>query len=195
MLQSDAYSVSCEWQVSGHGAAAYGAAAWFEQTGEHAFVLHTLAAAGGKRGAGECTPTSTMSLSCRYALACCVGSAPPKPASALSEEPVPSFEVSRSAAEEMWHSFWSNGAFADIAGRTADPRALEIERRVIQSLYLMRSQEAGSILPQESGLLYNSWTGKHHSEMRYWHQTWMPLWGRPELLARSDACSRGARDR
>ena len=22
--------------------------------------------------------------------------------------------------------------------------------------------------------------------MRYWHQTWMPLWGRPELLARSD---------
>eukprot|EP01043_Picozoa_sp_COSAG02_P089829 COSAG02_NODE_26763_length_625_cov_0.908745_1_plen_200_part_01 len=40
--------------------------------------------------------------------------------------------------------------------------------------------------PQESGLLYNSWTGKHHSEMRYWHQTWMPLWSRPELLARSD---------
>jgi hypothetical protein len=31
---------------------------------------------------------------------------------------------------------------------------------------LMRLQEAGSAPPQESGLLYNSWTGKHHSEMR-----------------------------
>ena len=39
---------------------------------------------------------------------------------------------------------------------------------------------------QESGLLYNSWTGKHHNEMRYWHQTWMPVWGHPELLAKSD---------
>lgn len=53
-------------------------------------------------------------------------------------------------------------------------------------MYLLRSQEAGSIMPQESGLLYNSWTGKHHSEMRYWHQTWLPLWGHPELLAKSD---------
>ena len=33
-------------------------------------------------------------------------------------------------------------------------------------IILMRSQEAGSAPPQESGLLYNSWTGKHHSEMR-----------------------------
>lgn len=22
--------------------------------------------------------------------------------------------------------------------------------------------------------------------MRYWHQTWMPIWGHPELLAKSD---------
>ena len=50
----------------------------------------------------------------------------------------------------------------------------------------VESQEAGSVPPQESGLLYNSWTGKHHSEMRYWHQTWMPIWSRPELLAKSD---------
>ena len=56
----------------------------------------------------------------------------------------------------------------------------------IQSLFLLRSQEAGSIAPQESGLLMNSWTGKHHNEMRFWHQTWMPIWGHPDLLARSD---------
>ena len=57
-------------------------------------------------------------------------------------------------------------AFVDIAGSTSDPQAFELERRTIQSLYLMRSQEAGSMPPQESGLLYNSWTGKHHSEVR-----------------------------
>jgi hypothetical protein len=79
-----------------------------------------------------------------------------------------------------------SGAFVDIAGQTSNPQAFELERRTIQSAYLLRSQESGSIMPQESGLLYNSWTGKHHSEMRYWHQTWLPLWGHPELLAKSD---------
>jgi hypothetical protein len=47
---------------------------------------------------------------------------------------------------------------------------------------LLKAQETGSVPPQESALLYNSWTGKHHNEMRYWHQTWLPIWGHPELL-------------
>ena len=38
-----------------------------------------------------------------------------------------------------------------------DSRAVELERRVVQSLYLMRSMESGSVPPQESALLYNSW--------------------------------------
>ena len=29
----------------------------------------------------------------------------------------------------MWRDFWGGGAFVDIAGRTADPRAAELERR------------------------------------------------------------------
>jgi hypothetical protein len=66
-----------------------------------------------------------------------------------------------------YKDFWESGAFVDIAGATNDPDAFELERRTIQSLYLMRSQEAGSVPPQESALLYNSWTGKHHSEMRW----------------------------
>jgi hypothetical protein len=65
-----------------------------------------------------------------------------------------------------YKDFWESGAFVDIAGASSDPDAFELERRTIQSLYLMRSQEAGSVPPQESALLYNSWTGKHHSEMR-----------------------------
>ena len=49
-----------------------------------------------------------------------------------------------------------SGAFVDIAGQVNDSQAFELERRTIQSAYLLRSQESGSIMPQESGLLYNS---------------------------------------
>lgn len=31
----------------------------------------------------------------------------------------------------------------------------------------------------------NSWFGKFHLEMILWHQAWMPLWGHPEMLART----------
>jgi hypothetical protein len=101
---------------------------------------------------------------------------------------VPDFNAVVADAAQMWEEFWQPpGAMVDMkAGFALDPRAFELERRTILSLYQLRAQEAGSIMPQESGLLYNSWTGKHHTEMRYWHQTWMPLWQRPELLARSD---------
>ena len=35
--------------------------------------------------------------------------------------------------------------------------------------------ETGAAPPQESGLLFNSWSGKHHQEMRLWHQAWLPV--------------------
>ena len=56
-------------------------------------------------------------------------------------------EVAANAAAG-WQSFWSSGAFVDLAdaasGRFADPRAEELERRVVLSQYLTRSQSAGS---------------------------------------------------
>ncbi|MGO4419866.1 hypothetical protein AB4Z54_14300, partial [Streptomyces sp. MCAF7] len=39
--------------------------------------------------------------------------------------------------------------------------------------------------PQESGLVANSWYGKFHLEMHWWHAAHFAAWGRPELLARS----------
>jgi hypothetical protein len=45
--------------------------------------------------------------------------------------------------------------------------------------------EAGAAPPQESGLMFNSWSGKHHQERRLWHQAWLAVWGRPELMDRS----------
>ena len=71
----------------------------------------------------------------------------------------------QAAAAAMWAAFWEGGAFLDIAGATNDPRAAELERRVVLSRFLTRSNSAGACPPQETGLLSNSWSGKFHLEM------------------------------
>lgn len=83
-----------------------------------------------------------------------------------------------------WKKYWESGAAVDFSGST-DPRAFELERRVVLSQYLMRVQEAGHFPPQETGLTYNSWFGKEHLEMHWWHAIHYALWGRPELLEKS----------
>lgn len=83
-----------------------------------------------------------------------------------------------------WESYWSNGGIIDFKGST-DKRAHELERRVILSLYLMAIQCAGSLPPQETGLTFNSWYGKFHLEMHWWHGVHFPLWGRAELFEKS----------
>jgi len=49
----------------------------------------------------------------------------------------------------------------------------------------MAIQCAGTYPPQETGLTYNSWYGKYHLEMHWWHGVHFALWGRPDLLERS----------
>ena len=180
-LGADTYSVSCTYTSTAAGGIKV------ERTSTHAFAFH--AHSGGSAAdedAGALDGVTTTEISCRYQSNCCVGPHPPVASGDLSAKPVPAVAESLSNAASVWQKFWTSGAFVDISSRTADPRAFELERRTIQSLFIMRSQEAGSVAPQESGLLMNSWTGKHHNEMRYWHQTWMPIWGHPTLLARSD---------
>lgn len=89
----------------------------------------------------------------------------------------------RNAAADSWQRYWSSGGMVDF-GNVKDPRAKELERRVILSQYLMKAQEAGSIPPQETGLTYNSWFGKFHLEMTWWHLVHYGLWNRPALLER-----------
>lgn len=83
-----------------------------------------------------------------------------------------------------WREFWENGAAVDFSGCT-DPRAPELERRVVLSQYLLAVNCAGDTPPQETGLTYNSWFGKFHMEMIWWHQAQFALWGREDLLERS----------
>lgn len=95
---------------------------------------------------------------------------------------LPNFSEVESLAKNHWASFWEKGAAVDFSHCT-DPRAKELERRVVLSQYLLAIQCAGSTPPQETGLTYNSWFGKYHLEMIWWHQAWQPLWGHPELLS------------
>lgn len=94
------------------------------------------------------------------------------------------FEQVAAKASEYWNQFWLSGGVVDFSACT-DPRALELERRVVLSQYLMAIQCAGVYPPQESGLTYNTWYGKFHLEMHWWHGVHFALWGRPELLERS----------
>ena len=88
------------------------------------------------------------------------------------------------AAASWWESFWLSGAAIDMA-RCTDPRAPELERRVVLSQYLAALNCSGRIPPQETGLVANSWQGKFHLEMHWWHAAHFAPWGRPELLERS----------
>ena len=98
--------------------------------------------------------------------------------------PTQSFEGVRIAAKEHWNDFWSSGGAIDLSGST-DPRWRELERRIVLSQYLTAIQCAGRYPPQETGLTYNSWEGKFHLEMHWWHAAQFALWNRLPLLDRS----------
>jgi protein-glucosylgalactosylhydroxylysine glucosidase len=83
-----------------------------------------------------------------------------------------------------WKNFWSTGGAIDLSGST-DPRWKELERRIVLSQYLTAIQCAGSLPPQETGLTCNSWGGKFHLEMHWWHAAHFALWNRAALLERS----------
>jgi len=96
-------------------------------------------------------------------------------------KPELSFSEIQKNSGSVWSKFWLSGAAIDLAGST-DSRAKELERRIILSQYLTRVQCAGNFPPQETGLTYNSWFGKPHMEMYWWHAAHYALWGRTDLL-------------
>ncbi|ALW85297.1 hypothetical protein AUC43_09440 [Hymenobacter sedentarius] len=127
--------------------------------GVHEFVLSPGKAAG------------VFEVSCRFA---------PRRATV----PLVSFAATRANSRQQWEAFWKSGGAVDFSGST-DPRARELERRIVLSQYLTKLQNAGSQPPQETGLVLNSWYGRPHLEMHWWHSAHFALWGRPALLEKS----------
>ncbi|MBE3131877.1 MAG: glycoside hydrolase family 65, partial [Acidobacteria bacterium] len=107
---------------------------------------------------------------------------------AFSPSPVrsvlPGFAETRAAAMDSWRRFWQSGGAIDLSG-SRDPRWKELERRIVLSQYLTAIQCAGRTPPQETGLTFNSWEGKFHLEMHWWHAAHFALWNRLPLLEKS----------
>jgi hypothetical protein len=97
---------------------------------------------------------------------------------------VPEFAATRGAARVHWSRFWNEAAAIELQG-SLDPRWRELERRIVLSQYLTAIQGAGSLPPAETGLTFNSWEGKFHLEMHWWHAAHFALWGRLEKLEKS----------
>ncbi|UHG89270.1 hypothetical protein [Spirosoma oryzicola] len=130
-----------------------------EQTEPHTFVL---------KPSGQET---SLDMSCRFSK---------RP---TGETPT-SFTDTQTRSHRSWAQFWESGGAVDFSGST-DPRTTELERRVVLSQYLTRIQCAGSMPPQETGLTYNSWYGRPHLEMHWWHAAHFAQWNRIDLLERS----------
>jgi hypothetical protein len=101
-----------------------------------------------------------------------------------ANSPLPDAETARATAARWWSTYWQHGAMVEFKG-SRDPRANELERRVVLSQYLTAVNGAGLYPPQEEGLFSNSWNGKFHLEMHVWHEAHFAAWGRGELLERS----------
>lgn len=127
-----------------------------ETTGVHAFTF---------------IPKPSDRLACTFSFA---------PANPRVVQPDEAFATSKG----HWERFWRSGGAIDFA-HCLDPRAAELERRVVLSQYLTAVHCSGSLPPQETGFMYNSWFGKFHLEMHWWHGAHFPLWGRASLLERS----------
>jgi hypothetical protein len=99
-------------------------------------------------------------------------------------EPLPSAQQTMAASADHWERFWSRGAAIELSD-SRDTRAEELERRIILSQYNTAIHCAGPMPPPETGLLFNSWYGKSHLEMHWWHGVHFAAWNRFELLERS----------
>ncbi len=103
---------------------------------------------------------------------------------ALPKRPIPTIGETQANNWKHWKAFWQRGGAVDFTGST-DPRAHELERRIVLSQYLTKIQCANAQPPQETGLTYNSWFGRPHLEMHWWHGVHFALWNRTELLEKS----------
>lgn len=83
-----------------------------------------------------------------------------------------------------WSNFWMSGGAVDLS-ESKDLRWKELERRIVLSQYLTAIQSRQKYPPQETGLTCNSWYGKFHLEMHWWHSVHFALWNRSVYLEKT----------
>ncbi len=98
--------------------------------------------------------------------------------------PIVSFNRAFKDNRRAWKKFWMSGGAVDLSG-SSDLRWKELERRIVISKYLTAIQSQQKYPPQETGLTCNSWHGKFHLEMHWWHIVHFALWGRLDVFEKS----------
>lgn len=110
---------------------------------------------------------------------------------AFSEEGItglPAFAETTRQGEAMWKQYWLSGGVIDLS-ESKDARWMELERRVVLSQYLMRSNSAGTWPPAEVSLMgMDFWGGQFHMEMIWWHLAHYGLWDRWHLASEALSC-------
>lgn len=129
-------------------------------------------------GDGDCIPRGNNRPG-RAASLVSLGTEPDSGVVPSTEQGAGSSVAAASAA--YWPGFWRSGGAIELDA-TNDPRAKELERRIVLSQYLTAINCSGSLPPQETGLVCNSWRGRFHLEMHWWHAAHFAQWNRPELL-------------
>ena len=163
-LDADSYTVACTWTAAG-------SASWMlSHAGAHVFELRRLAGSGTGGAIG-------IELTCAFAPRAGDSSIVPFPVGAdmpwlrakaaltapfvdpSVRTPLPSHDEVAASAALSWASFWLNGSFVELDGGAGAliPAAVELQRRVVLSLYLTRVHSTGAEPPAETGLLCNSW--------------------------------------
>lgn len=132
----------------------------FSKDGEHRFLLEGMG-------------TDSLQLVCAFS-------------KTLNKDEKPTFAGIKALSIASWKNFWTKGGAVDLSG-SKDPRANELERRMVLSQYLLHVNYAGSFPPQETGLTTISWYGKHNSEVYWWHAAQFYEWGHTESLEKSFA--------
>ncbi len=94
------------------------------------------------------------------------------------------FQDVRQNCENHFKQFWTTGGAIDLS-QSKDPRWKELERRIVLSQYLTAIQSAQMYPPAETGLTCNSWFGKFHLEMHWWHGVHFALWDRLDMFEKS----------
>ncbi|MDQ0770099.1 hypothetical protein QF031_002848 [Pseudarthrobacter defluvii] len=166
-----------------------------EQPGAHHVLIRPDASSGPEvldlsiafisAGDGDCIPRGGAGLSGVAGKAGAGTQATPGVVPSPEEAPRPGGKLPGSsvaaASRARWPAFWAFGGAIELTA-TADPRARELERRIVLSQYLTAVNCSGSLPPQETGLVCNSWRGRFHLEMHWWHAAHFAHWNRTELL-------------
>ncbi|MEK7201321.1 MAG: hypothetical protein AAB737_01675, partial [Patescibacteria group bacterium] len=89
------------------------------------------------------------------------------------------YQAVLSEHQQWWHDYWERSS---IELDSFDERGRTLERWYYLSLYYLACSDRGTLPPAEGGLAANSWFGKFHLEMHFWHAIGFLAANRPECL-------------